>query len=138
LCDPNGIEDKVQQIYGQQTTYYFLFIDIIGSAKPSLGLKAQIRKLIVFIDIVNELLSKYNSVYTSYTGDGCLVCFDQHSNHYSATVLEFCIELHKKTAEYNKDKDQNNILCIRTGITFGTAVKLENNVNSLWGKNHPL
>lgn len=114
----------------------FFFVDIVGLSNPIITTKSQATKI--------QLLNKYISECESFrkipktnkhiipTGDGMAICFFSCP---AEAGLKLAIELQKKLAKYNKDKDYISSVKIRIGLNSGLVIELKDLTggHNYWG-----
>lgn len=113
----------------------FFFVDIVGLSDPYMSTKTQIKKIETLNKSIMECeafkLTPKEMMLVLPTGDGMAIGFLQGPE----LPLKLAIELHKKLAEYNKDKIPSETVRIRIGIHGGNTFVVNDILGNknVWG-----
>ena len=128
-------EFSVKEVKTLTKTLHWFFTDIVGSSNPENSTKAQVRK----IGILNQQIQNTetfkkrdeNTTVILPTGDGVAIGFSDSPEQ----PLRLSIELHKLLNKHNKSHRVNDKIQIRIGMDTGPVYfikDIENN-DTVWG-----
>lgn len=113
----------------------FFFVDIVGLSDPAMSTKTQIKK----IETLNKCIMECKAfketpkelMLVLPTGDGMAIGFLQGPQF----PLQLAIELHKRLAQYNKDKIPSETVRVRVGIHAGNVFVVNDVLGNknVWG-----
>jgi hypothetical protein len=113
----------------------FFFVDIVGLSDPAMSTKTQIKKIETLNKSIMECAAfksvPKETMLVLPTGDGMAIGFLQGPEF----PLHLSIELHKKLAQYNKDKIPSETVRIRIGMHAGNVFVVNDVLGNknVWG-----
>ncbi|AJW70685.1 hypothetical protein [Nitrosopumilus adriaticus] len=128
-------EFSVSEVKTLTKTLHWFFTDIVGSSNPKNSTKAQIRKIsILNQQIQNTETFKKRDVNTTVilpTGDGVAIGFSESPEQ----PLRLATDLHKLLNKYNKTHRVSDRIFIRIGLDTGPVyfIKDIENEDTVWG-----
>ncbi len=113
----------------------FFFVDIVGLSDPAMSTKTQIKKIETLNRSIMECTAFKNApketILVLPTGDGMAIGFLQGPEF----PLQLSIELHKRLAQYNKDKIPSETVRVRIGMHAGNVFVVNDVLGNknVWG-----
>ncbi|MEM2139825.1 MAG: adenylate/guanylate cyclase domain-containing protein [Nitrososphaera sp.] len=113
----------------------FFFVDIVGLSDPAMSTKTQIKKIETLNKCIMECAAFKETpkelMLVLPTGDGMAIGFLQGPQF----PLQLAIELHKRLAQYNRDKIPSETVRVRVGMHAGNVFVVNDVLGNknVWG-----
>jgi len=126
----------IEDVKTMTKTFHWFFTDIVGSSDPTMSTKAQIRKIMVLVDLIKKS-GTYKTcdpkdTHILPTGDGMAIGFSDSPEK----PLRLAIDLHKSLNKYNQTrKRKSDRMYVRIGIDTGPVYIIKDLAgnDNVWG-----